>query len=85
LLRQAEERGLRRYAHKFFEGHANYYHLKEVEPIIDKINQIGQSLEGKAQKWHTHMDIGTDRSKVPPPNDDEVPTEEYLEAVELQR
>ena len=64
-----------------------YYQLKEQQPILDKIHELGQGLEGKALKWHTHMkfDENSKDGILPDWNEDEMPTEEYLEAVELER
>lgn len=52
LIRDLEEKGIRQYVHKYFEGYGQYYQLLAQEKLIEEIEAIGQKLDGKAKKWN---------------------------------
>lgn len=61
--------------------------MLEQEKIIDELKEIGQKLDGKAMKWNPQLEFGHDYSKgeIEGWNDDEKPTQDYIDSVELDR
>ena len=68
-------------------GYTDYYVLKEQEEHIKRLEAIQESLKDNALKWMPGVVYGWDFAKgeMPDWNEEEVPTKEYLESVEIQR
>lgn len=87
LRREKEDHGLKLYKHKYFEGYSHYYEFVAQEKLHNELKAINAKLKGKAIKWHPESTYGHDYNKgeVEGWDDNEIPTQDYIDAVEIER